>query len=443
MANEGLGSRFKNAWNAFLNRDPTKNTYSDMGSANYARPDRVRMTRGNDRSIVTAIYNRIAIDAAAVDVHHVIVDEDGKFQEKVDSTLQECLSVEANLDQTGRAFMQDVVMSLLDEGCVAIVPTDTSIDPDSSDNYKILSLRTGRIKSWYPNHVKIEVYNEATGNKKEIVMLKRNVAIIENPLYAIMNEPNSTMQRLIRKLNLLDAIDEHNGSEKLDMIIQLPYTVRTEQKREQANLRRNDLEQQLRTSKYGIGYVDSTEKIIQLNRSVDNNLLAQIQYLTDMLYSQLGITKEIMDGTADEKAMLSYSNRTINPILAAITEEMTRKFLTKSQRKKGQAIKYYQDPFSLAPLSNIAEIADKFTRNEILTANEIRQLIGMKPSDDPRADMLLNSNIAQNEDIVGSPGEDAEAPPGQGEYSDLAAQYGGVGNIPMSAVKSLKVPEGE
>lgn len=389
-----LGDRLQHAWNAFRNnRDPT--FHSEFSSPTYFhRPDRVRFSGGNERSIVTAVYNRIAMDAAAVDILHVQLDEEGRYVETRKSGLNECLTVSANLDQTGRAFLQDVYMSMLDEGCIAIVPTDTTLDPKKSDSYDILSMRTGKIVQWYPDKVKVRLYNEKTGRKEDVIMLKRNVAIIENPLYAVINERNSTMQRLIRKLNLLDAIDEQSGSGKLDLIIQLPYTIKSDARKKQAEERRKSIEDQLK-GPYGIAYADSTERITQLNRPVENNLMKQIEYLTALLFSQLGMTQSILDGTADEKTMLNYYNRTVEPIVAVPVDEMKRKFLTKTARTQHQSIMYFRDPFGLVPVNDIAEIADKFTRNEILSANEIRQIIGRKPSKDPKADKLVNSNIAQ------------------------------------------------
>lgn len=391
-----FGSRLKHAFNAFMNRDPTYGKES-IGPGYSMRPDRSRLTGGNERSIVTSIYNRIAIDVAAININHCRVDENQRLVENIDSTLNTCLNLEANIDQTGRAFMQDVVMSLLDEGCVAIVPVETSIDPAVSSSYDIWSMRTGKILEWRPEHVRVRVYNEKTGCREDITVPKKTVAIVENPLYAVMNEPNSTMQRLIRKLNLLDAVDEQSGSGKLDMIIQLPYVIKTEARRKQADKRIKDIEDQLK-GPYGIAYTDGTEKIVQLNRPIENNLMKQIEYLTNMLYSQLGITQTVLDGTADEQTMLNYYSRTIEPIISAIVDEMKRKFLTKTARTQMQTIKFFRDPFRLVPVGNIAEIADKFTRNEILTSNEIRQIIGMKPSDDPKADQLVNSNLNQPED---------------------------------------------
>lgn len=392
-----VGSRFKNAWNAFLNRDPTLG-FRDIGSGYSYRPDRFRLTRGNERSIVTSVYNRIALDVAAIDIRHVKLDDEGRFCSVVDSTLNNCLSIEANIDQTGRAFIQDAVMSMMDEGCIAIVPVDTDDDPDDTTGYKILSMRVGRIRDWYPKHVRVELYNENTGRKQDIIVPKETVAIVENPLYAVINEPNSTMQRLIRKLNLLDAVDEQSSSGKLDLIIQLPYVIKSDARRKQAEQRRSDIEKQLSGSKYGIAYTDGTEKITQLNRSLENNLMKQIEYLTSMLYSQLGITQSILDGTADDKTMLNYYNRTIEPIIAAIVDEMKRKFLTKTARSQNKSIKFFRDPFKLVPVADLAEISDKFTRNEIATSNEMRQVIGWKPSNDPKADELRNSNLSHPKD---------------------------------------------
>ena len=418
----GLGTRLQKAWNAFRNnRDPTAQ-YQDIGAGYYYRPDRPRLSRGNERSIVTSIYNRIAMDCAAVDIKHVRLDENGRFLSEVDSDLNGCLSLEANVDQTGRALIQDIVMSMLDEGCVAIVPTDTDVDPKTTDSYRILSMRTGKILEWYPTDVKVRVYNERTGQKEDIILPKSTVGIVENPLYAVVNEPNSTMQRLIRKLCLLDAVDEQTGSGKLDLIIQLPYIIKTDARRQQAENRRKDIEMQLSGSKYGIAYTDGTERITQLNRPVENNLLKQVEYLTNMAYSQLGITQTILDGTADEKTMLNYNNRTIEPILSAIIDEMKRKFLTKTARTQGQSIEFFRDPFRLVPVNDIAEIADKFTRNEILTSNEIRQIIGMKPSDDPKADQLVNSNISQPESNVEPSPDAGKVPLGERPYSEVARE---------------------
>lgn len=395
-----IGSRLKHAWNAFLNRDPT-GFRTDTGPGYYYRPDRPRFTRGNERSIVTSVFNRIALDASSINIQHVRLDKNGRFSSVMKSGLNDCLTLDANIDQTGRAFMQDVVMSMLDEGCVAIVPIIADDDPEESSSYGIYNMRVGKIIEWYPAYVKLSVYNELVGRKEELLLPKSSVAIIENPLYAVMNEPNSTMQRLIRKLSLLDVTDEQTASGKLDLIIQLPYVIKTEARRQQAETRRKDIEMQLAGSKYGIAYTDGTEHITQLNRSVENNLMKQIEYLTSMLYSQLGITQAILDGSADDKTMLNYYNRTIEPILSAIVDEMKRKFLTKTARSQNQSIAFFRDPFKLVPVNDIAEIADKFTRNEIMTSNEIRQIIGMKPSEDPTADELRNSNISRsNEEIA-------------------------------------------
>ena len=392
----GLGERLQHAWNAFVNnRDPT-DYYRFAGTSRTYRPDRPRMTRGNERTIMTSIINRIALDVASIAIRHVRIDEDDRYIETLDTSFNKCLSLEANIDQTGRAFIQDVVMSMFDEGCVAIVPTETSVDPKLTSAYEIFQMRVGKITEWYPAHVKIKLYNDRTGEKEEIMLPKKTVAIIENPLYAVVNEPNSTMQRLIRKLSLLDAIDEQSGSGKLDLIIQLPYIVKTPARQKQAEERRKSIEDQLSGSKYGIAYTDSTERITQLNRPVENNLMKQIEFLTSTLYSQLGFHQTILDGTADEKTMLNYNNRTIEPIISAIVDEMKRKFLSKTARKQRQSIMYFRDPFKLAPVNEIAEIADKFTRNEIMSKNEFRQVIGMKPSKDPKADQLINSNISQS-----------------------------------------------
>ena len=401
----GFLNRLQHGWNAFMNRDPTA-YYTNAGGNYYTyRPDRIRLTRGNERSIVTSVYNRIGLDVASIDIKHCRLDKNGRFIEVIDSSLNSCLNLEANIDQTGRAFKQDIVMSMLDEGCVAIVPIDTTINPSVSGSYDINSMRTGKILEWYPAHVKVKVYNDQTGNYEELILPKSTVGIVENPLYAVMNEPNSTLQRLIRKLNLLDAIDEQSGSGKLDLIIQLPYTIRSDAKRQQAEKRRKEIESQLSDSKYGIAYADGTERITQLNRSVENNLMSQIEYLTSMLYSQLGITQSILDGTADEQTQLNYLTRSIEPIVSAIVDEMKRKFLTKTARSQNQSISYFRDPFKLVPVNNIAEIADKFTRNEILTSNEVRQVIGMQPSNDPKADHLVNSNISQPTDSSESDNE--------------------------------------
>lgn len=406
-----IGSRFKRAWNAFINnRDPTE-YYRDIGSSYAFRPDRPRLTRGNERSIVTSVYNRIALDVAAITIQHCKLDDDGRFSEVINSKLNKCLNLEANIDQTGRAFIQDIVMSMLDEGCVAIVPVETTADPKLTESYDILSMRTGKILEWFPSHVRVRLYNEATGRKEDLILPKSTIGIIENPLYAVINEPNSTMQRLVRKLSLLDVTDEQTASGKLDLIIQLPYIIKSDARRQQAEQRRKDIEMQLAGSKYGIAYTDGTEKITQLNRSLENNLMKQVEYLTNLLYSQLGITQTIMDGTADEKAMLNYYSRTIEPIVSAIVDEIKRKFLSKTARSQKQTILFFRDPFKLVPVNDVAEIADKFTRNEIMTSNEIRQVIGLKPSNDPKADQLINSNLNH-------PEESRERSDEQHEYSN-------------------------
>lgn len=399
-----IGSRIKRSWNAFFSRDPTRTQYKDIGTSYSFRPDRFRFSRGNERSIVTAVFNRIATDSAAIDVRHVQLDDNKRFLKEIDSGLNNCLSVEANVDQTGRAFIQDAVMSMLDEGCVALIPIDIDTDdnPENSGSFEIETMRVGKIVDWYPMHVRAYAYNELIGKKDYTERLPKSmVAIVENPFYSIMNEPNSILQRLIRKLNILDYIDERNSSGKLDLIIQVPYSTRSEVTRARAEDRRNKIEKQLVGSKYGIAWMDAQEKIIQLNRPVENNLLSQIEYLQTLLYSQLGITQSILDGTADDKTMLNYYNRTIEPILSMITDEMKRKFLTKNARTRGQSIEFFRDPFKLVPVSEISEIADKFTRNEIMTSNEIRQIIGMKPSDDPGADELRNKNLNQSTREIG------------------------------------------
>lgn len=397
-----IGSRLKHAWNAFLNRDPPAGSY---GGGYSVRPDRVRLTRGNERTFVTSVYNRIAMDCATITIQHCKLDENGRYDETIDSPLNSCLNLAANLDQTGRSFMQDVVISMLDEGCVAIVPTVTDYDPTVTDSYKIYEMRVGKIVEWYPEHVRVKVYNNLTGQQEEITLPKKAVAIIENPFYTIMNEPNSTMQRLVRKLSLMDIVDEQVGANKLDIIIQLPYAVKTDMRREQANKRRKEIEEQLQGSKYGIAWTDGTERITQLNRSLENNLLKQVEYLTNMFYSQLGITLEIMNGTADEAAMTNYYNRIVEPIVSAVTDEMKRKFLTKTARSQGQSILFFRDPFKLAPIGTVAEMADKFTRNEIMSSNEFRQVIGLKPSKDPKADQLLNKNLSQSAEAEAETGK--------------------------------------
>lgn len=403
-----LMNRLQHAWNAFRNnRDPTEYigaTYSApdpavIGYASSSRPDRTRLTRGKERSIVTAIYNRIAVDTAAVKIQHVRVNESGRYKETIKSGLNDCLTLDANTDQTGRQLIQDAVMSMFDEGCVALVPVDTDINPTVQGGYDVLSIRTGKVTQWYPDSVRISVYNEKKGIKEEIVLPKKTVAIVENPFYAVMNEPSSTLQRLLRKLVLKDMIDETTGANQLNMVVQLPYTIKTETRMAEAEKRKKKIEEQLTDSKYGIAYIDATEKITQLNRPLENNLLEQIRDLTNQLYGQLGLTAEIINGTADEKAMLNYYNRTIEPILAALCDEMRRKFLTKTGRTQGQSIMFFQDHFKLVPVNNIADIADKFTRNEIMTANEIRSVIGMMPSDDPKADELRNSNMPQQDEV--------------------------------------------
>ena len=396
----GIRDRLQHAWNAFVYNDNTYVDPQNLGGLSTYKPDRVHFSRGVERSIVTSVYNRLALDVSSIAIKHVRLDENGRFKEEVDSGLQNCLNVEANIDQTGRAFLQDVVMSMLDEGCVAIVPVDTTIDPAKSGSYEINTMRTGKILEWYPAHVRVRVYNDKKGIHEELVLPKSTVAIIENPLYAVINEPNSTMQRLIRKLNLLDVVDEQTSSGKLDLIIQLPYVIKTDARRKQAEERRKDIEMQLSGSKYGIAYTDGTERITQLNRPAENNLMKQVEYLTSMLYSQLGLTQSIMDGSADDKTMLNYYNRTVEPILAAITDEIKRKFLTKTARSQRQTIMYFRDPFKLTPVLDLAEIADKFTRNEIMTSNEIRQIVGMKPADDPSADELRNKNLNQSNEVI-------------------------------------------
>lgn len=393
-----FGSRLKQAWNVFRKgREPT--LPSNYYGASYSRrPDRVRLARRNERSIATSIFNRIALDVAAIDIHHCQMDENGRFKEELSTGLNNCLSLGANLDQTSRAFIQDVVLSMFDEGCVAIVPVDTYGDPEFSESYDIETMRVGKIVEWFPDRVKVQVYNEQTGEKQDVICLKKYTAIIENPLYSVINEPNSTMQRLIRKLSLLDVTDEQTASGKLDLIIQLPYVIKSEARRKQADDRRRDIESQLAGSKYGIAYTDGTERITQLNRSLENNLLKQVEYLTNLAFSQLGITQSILDGTADDKTMLNYYSRTVEPIISAIVDEMKRKFLSKTARTQKKTIAFFRDPFKLVPVNDIAEIADKFTRNEIMTSNEIRQVVGMKPSKDPKADQLVNSNISQSKE---------------------------------------------
>ena len=392
----GIRDRLQHAWNAFVYNDNSYTNPQNLGGFSTYKPDRVHFSRGVEKSIVTSVYNRLALDVASIAIKHVRLDDNGRYIEEINSGLQNCLNVEANIDQTGRAFLQDVVMSMLDEGCVAIVPVDTTVNPAVSGSYEINTMRTGKILEWYPAHVRVRVYNDKKGIHEELTLPKSTIAIIENPLYAVINEPNSTMQRLIRKLNLLDVVDEQTSAGKLDLIIQLPYVIKSEARRKQAEERRKDIEMQLAGSKYGIAYTDGTERITQLNRPAENNLMKQVEYLTNMLYSQLGLTQSILEGSADEKTMLNYYNRTIEPIISAIVDELKRKFLTKTARAQKQSIMFFRDPFKLVPVENIAEIADKFTRNEIMTSNEIRQIVGMMPSKDPGADELRNKNLNQS-----------------------------------------------
>jgi len=407
MEKPSVFSRMKTAWNVFTGRDPLRDTANHGMSSSY-RPDRWRLSRRNERSIITSVYNRISMDASAIDIKHVQLDEDGRYESDIKSGLNECLTVEANIDQTGRAFRQDIFLSMLDDGCVAIVPVDTEFNPDSSSSIKIITMRVGKIIEWFPTDVRVELYNDRKGKREEIIVPKRTVAIVENPLYAVVNEPNSVMQRLIRKLNILDAIDEQSGSGKLDLIIQLPYVIKSEARRQQAEKRRKDIEDQLSGSKYGIAYTDGTERITQLNRAVENNLMKQIEYLTSMLYSQLGLNQEILDGSANEETMLNYYDRTIEPIVSAVVDEMKRKFLTKTARSLGQSIMSFRDPFKLVPVKVLAELADKMTRNEIMSSNEIRQIIGIKPSKDPAADELRNKNLNQSNEALQDKTEQSE-----------------------------------
>lgn len=394
-----FGSRLKHAWSIFMNKDPSMTNYN-LGASYYSRPDRPRFTRGNEKSLITSVLNRIALDASAISIRHVRLDENGRYEEEIKSGLNSCLRLEANIDQTARAFMQDVYMSLFDEGCVAIVPVDTTLNPKDTNSYDILSMRTGKILEWRPRHIKVRLYNDQTGRYEDVMVPKHTVAILENPFYSVMNEPNSTMQRLVRKLNLLDAIDEQSGSGKLDLIIQLPYVIKTDARRKQAESRRQDIEDQLSGSKYGIAYTDGTERITQLNRPVENNLLKQVEYLTNLMFSQLGMTQAIMDGTADEKTMLNYNNRLIEVLVSTVVDEMKRKFLTKTARSQNQSIEFFIDPFKLVPAQELAEIVDKFTRNEVMSSNEFRQVVGLKPSKDPKADELRNKNINQTNSEV-------------------------------------------
>ena len=403
MPEYSFTDRLKHAWNAFTSRDPTRYQQPSVYGGFSYRPDKTRYFSGTERSIVSSIYNRIAIDVAAIDIKHVKLDENGRYVKDMKSGLNNILTLEANIDQNCREFIQDIVESMLDEGVICVVPTKTNLDPRITESYNIGEMRVGKIVQWYPKHVKVNLYNDEIGKSQEVTLPKKIVAIVPNPLYSVMNEPNSTLQRLIRKLYLLDAIDEQSSSGKLDLIIQLPYVIKSDARKQQAEERRKQIETQLTGSKYGIAYTDGTERITQLNRPVENNLLSQIEYLTKMLYGQLGITEEVLSGTADEKTMLNYYNRTIEPILSAISLEFKRKFLTKTARSQGQSIEFYRDPFRLVPVNDIAEIADKFTRNEIMTSNEFRQVIGIKPSDDPKADELRNSNLYPEDAGYGNP----------------------------------------
>ena len=431
-------TRLQHAWNAFFGRDAPSNR-QDYGPVYGYRPDKRMLRRSSDRSIATAIYNRIAMDVASVSIRHVKVDDNGRYTEEVNSGLDNCLTLDANIDQTGRAFIQDVVLSMLDEGCIAIVPVDTTLDPRVTGSYDIQTVRVGKIVNWYPEYVRVELYNQKTGRREEVTLPKKICAIIENPLYSVINEPNSTMQRLIRKLNLMDSLDEQTSAGKLDLIIQLPYVIKTDQRRAQAEKRRKDIEQQLAGSKYGIAYTDGTEKITQLNRSLENNLLSQIEFLTNQLYNQIGLTEDVFKGTANEQAMLNYNNRTVEPILSAICDEMTRKFITKTARTQGQRIKFFNEPFKLVPVEKLADIADKFTRNEILSPNEIRGIVGFRPSDDQQADELRNRNINHKSDEQEFPmaakGDD------QGfdyEYPEMDYGYGDDPEMKMSGINDEK-----
>jgi hypothetical protein len=422
-----LGTALKHAWNAFTNQgvnDKTRPYTSYYGASSGTRPDKLRLRIPNERSIISSIYTRLSIDVASVDMRHVRLDDEDRYKEDVDSGLNNCLTVEANIDQAARAFRQDIAMTLFDRGAAVLVPVDTSINPETSGGYDILTLRVGEVVQWYPQHVRVSVYNEKTANREELTLHKSSVAIVENPLYSVMNEPNSTLQRLLNKLNLLDVIDQQSASGKLDLIIQLPYVIKSEARRQQAEQRRADIEFQLKGSQYGIAYTDGTEKVTQLNRPAENNLMTQIEYLTEMLYGQLGLTEEVMNGTADEKAMLNYWNRTIEPILSAMVEAMRRSFLTKTARTQKQDVKFFRDPFRLVPIENIAEIADKFTRNEIMTSNEMRQVVGLKPHVDPKADKLVNSNMpAANPDRTAADGTQSNGSGGNGHTPvlDLAS----------------------
>lgn len=440
---DNLRTRFRNAWNVFMNQSSTEPVREQVGMSSYYRPDRARYTRGNERSIVGALFTRIAMDVASIDIHHVRLDNNGRYKEEIDSGLNNCLSFEANLDQTGRAFIQDLIMTMLDSGVAAAVPENTDYDPNDSSTYKILTMRVGTITEWFPEHVKVRLYNQNTGLKEDIILPKQNVAIVENPMYSVINEPNSTVQRLIRKLNLLDAIDEQSSSNKLDLIIQLPYTVKSDMQKKRADDRLRDIERQLEGTKYGIAYADATEHITQLNRSIENNLLNTIQYLTQMAYSQIGITQSILEGTASEQEQLNYTSHTIEPFVSAICNEFERKFISKTARTQGQSIMFFRDPFKLVPVSQIADIADKFTRNEVLVPNEVRQIIGFKPSDDPNADELRNRNISQSsEEIAAKAGmyDDGEAtsdqsydeiPDDMNDYDDVI----GNNNLPTRPIR--------
>ena len=424
--NEPIKTRLKHAWNVLVNKDPTPINYKDMGYPSTHRPDRVRMSIGNEKSIVTALYNRIAVNVSSISIVHARLDKEGRYVETINSDLNEALNIQANIDQTGKEFIKDVVMSMFDEGCVAIVPVDTQINPLISGSYDIQSMRTGQVLEWFPSHVRVRIYNDKKGIKEDVVLPKAIVAIIENPFYAVMNEPNSTLQRLITKLNLLDAIDNQSGSGKLDLIIQLPYVIRNEQRREQAEKRRKDIEDQLAGSKYGIAYTDGTEKVTQLNRAVENNLMAQIEFLTNLLFSQLGMTQSILDGTANEEEMLNYYSNVIEPVLTAISENMKVKFLTKTARTQRQTITFFRDPFKLVPVKELANVADRFTRNEVLSSNEVRAVIGYKPVQEERADQLVNKNIANN-------GE-ASIPPDVGP--DVAGEQEAIMNDVFSSLEA-------
>ena len=435
MEKESIGARLKHAWNAFMNRDPTISYPSGIGPSSSYRPDQPRFHRGNERSIVTAIYNRIAVDVASIDIYHCRLDEQGRFAEYINSGLNNCLRMEANIDQSGRALIQDIVMSMLDEGCVAVVPVETDIDATETESYKILQLRTAQIVEWFPEHVRLRMYNERSGRREDVVLPKKMVAIIENPFYAIMNEPNSMMQRLIHKLALLDVADDNTASGKMDMIIQLPYVIKTEGRKNQAEERRKDIEMQLTGSKYGIAYIDGTEKITQLNRPVENNLLTQIEYLTKQVQSQLGITDEILSSTANEQTMLNYNNRTIEPIVSAIVNEFNRRFLTKTARTQRQTISFRRDPFRLVPVNNLADIADKFTRNEIMSSNEFRSIVGLMPSKDPKADQLRNSNLNH-------PDEKVESQPNTSSSTETNANNAQTAEItPLEGIMGTKISD--